>query len=62
MSSFSETDEKKLECLWNSCLKSNYLINDDFATPVELYHATTLENRKLILTSGELLDILLTIT
>ena len=53
MSSFSETDEKKLECLWNSCLKSNYLINDDFATPVELYHGTTIENRESILACGE---------
>ena len=53
ISSLSGTDEKKLESLWNRCSKSDYFVNDDIATTVELYHATTVENRESILACGE---------
>ena len=53
ISSLSEKDEKKLESLWNRCSKSDYLVNDDISTTVELYHATTIENRESILACGE---------
>ena len=49
----TEKDDKKLERLWNICSKTNYLMNDEIATPLELYHATTIENRESILASGE---------
>ena len=49
----SEKDDKKLESLWNICSKSDYLNNDDIVSPVELYHATTIEKRESILASSE---------
>ena len=49
----SEKEDKKLERLWNICSKSNYFLNDDISTTVELYHATTIENKESILSSGE---------
>ena len=53
ISSLSGKDEKKLESLWNKCSKSDYILNDDISTTVELYHATTIENRESILACGE---------